>query len=66
VDGEWQIATSVDGRPVVRTSGQPAIFGEKGEPDVPLHPIADDWQSPDLHDPHRIRVLFKTKVMSGT
>ena len=65
VDGDWEIATSADGKPVVRPSGRPAIIGEKGEADVLLRPIADDWQSPDLHNPHRIRVLFKTKVIPG-
>jgi hypothetical protein len=54
-----------DGRPVVRPRGQPAILGEKGGADVLLRPITDDWQAPDLHNPHRIRVLFKTKAVPG-
>lgn len=32
----------------------------RGAPGATLRPIADDWQSPDVAAPHRMRVLFGT------
>ena len=42
---------------------QPTILDDKGEASVRLRPIADDWLAPDVLNPHRIRVLFRTKLM---
>ena len=60
VDAAWGVRTSEDGKLAVNSSGRPVLSGASGAADVGLRPLGDDWLSPDVSNPHRLRVLFKT------
>ncbi len=62
VDEKWRIGVTTDGRLALSPSGQPLIRSDKGEFAGSLRPIGDDWLSPDVANPHRLRVLFETAI----
>ncbi len=66
VDGDWKVAVTKDGKLALDSSGQPVVQSGTGEAAGPLRPIGEDWLSPELSNPHRLRVLFKaTLVQAG-
>ena len=64
VDAAWGIETSANGKLALNPSGQPALTGGSGAAGIRLRPLGDDWLSPNVSTPHRLRVLFKTIVTS--
>lgn len=59
VDGDWRVLTTPDGKLKLDHSGLPEVVNGNGGKVVSLRPIGDDWLTPDVSDPHRLRVLFK-------
>ena len=57
-DSDGDLAT-FDGVKLI--DGKPVAVDESAASPRVLHPIGDDWQNPDVKNPHRIRVLFKPR-----
>jgi len=53
VDGQGHLVLSPD--------GQPQVVGKDGQTISSLRPICEDWQSPNVMNPNRLRVLFSIK-----
>lgn len=53
VDGQGHLVLSPD--------GQPQVVGKDGQAISRLRPISEDWQSPNVLDPNRLRVIFTLK-----
>jgi len=62
VDAAWGVGVTAEGKLALDPSGQPVLTGEKGAAGIRLRPLRDDWSSPDVSNPHRLRVLFNTRV----
>jgi DUF1680 family protein len=62
VDAVWRVRTTAGGRLALNPSGQPVLTGEGGAASIRLRPLGDDWLSPDVSNPHRLRVLFNTMM----
>ena len=60
VDDDWRVAVTGEGKMVLNSMDQPVLLDGKGEAGETLHPLKEDWLSPDVSNPHRLRVLFKT------
>ena len=55
---ELSVMTTARGELALGPDGQP-LFSAKGQPvALRLHPIEENWQSPDVFEPHQFRVLF--------
>jgi DUF1680 family protein len=59
VDAPLKVVAAAGGKLALRSDGQPQLVGAKGPVAAKLRPLADDWQSPDVFNPHRLRVLFE-------
>jgi len=53
VDGQGHLVLSPD--------DQPQVVGKDGQAISRLRPISEDWQSPNVLDPNRLRVIFTLK-----
>jgi hypothetical protein len=58
VDGGFKLLLGADGRLEPGPDGRPQLVGSQGLALAMLRPIAEEWQSPELSNPHRVRVLF--------
>ena len=58
VDGGLKLLLGADGRLVPGPDGRPQLVGSQGPALAVLRPIAEEWQSPELSNPHRVRILF--------
>jgi hypothetical protein len=47
------------GQLILSTDGGPQVIGKDGQTISRLRPISEDWLSPDVMNPNRIRVLFR-------
>ena len=54
-----RLLVGADGRPVTDAQGRPVLVSADGRRLAGLAPVADDWLTPDVHDPNDIRVLFE-------
>jgi len=59
VDARLKVVAAAGGKLALGSDGQPQLVGAKGPVAAKLRPLADDWQSPDVFNPHRLRVLFE-------
>jgi hypothetical protein len=60
-----RILVAADGKPALSANGQPQAVDSGGRVVTSLRPIAEDWLSPDVHNPHRLRVLFKKQTVGA-
>jgi len=51
VDEPWRVRQTSPGRI--------ELLAPSGKPVSGLAPVGDDWLNPDVHDPHRLRILFR-------
>jgi len=58
VDGGYKLLLGADGRLLPGPDGRPQLVASQGLAPAVLRPIAEEWQSPELLNPRRIRVLF--------
>jgi len=65
VDAGLKVVATADGKLAPGADGRPSFVGEKGTVPVRLRPIADDWLSPEVLNPHRIRVLFGVQTQGN-
>jgi hypothetical protein len=62
-----RILVKADGRLALSAEGKPQAADGRGRIATSFFPIAEDWLSPDVKNPHRIRILFKaSSVGSGS
>jgi hypothetical protein len=59
VDACDHVLVSSDGKLALSSDGKPQAADAKGAVVTSFRPIAEDWLSPDVKDPHRLRILFK-------
>jgi hypothetical protein len=59
VDAYDRIFVSADGKLALSIDGKPQAVDAKGAVVTSFRPIAEDWLSPDVKNPHRLRILFK-------
>jgi DUF1680 family protein len=66
VDAYTGILVDDKGKLVLSPDGMPQAVNANGDTIAKLHPIANDWQSPNVSNPHRLRILFTpTKHLEG-
>jgi DUF1680 family protein len=58
VDAPLKVVTAADDRPARDADGRLSFIGEHRPVALRLRPIGEDWQSPAVDNPHRLRVLF--------
>jgi len=63
VDLPWSLPVGTSGRPHLDSAGRPRLLGPDGRTVSDLEPICDHWLEPDVKDPIRRRVLFRTKTV---
>jgi DUF1680 family protein len=61
VDNFDAILVDAQGNLVFSPEGQPQVVGKDGRQISRLRPISEDWQSPNVLNPNRLRVLFTLK-----
>jgi len=61
VDSFDTVLVDARGHLVLSPDGQPQVSGKDGQAISRLRPICEDWQSPNVFDPNRLRVLFSIK-----
>ena len=61
VDSFDAVLVDARGHLVLTPDGQPQGIGKDGQTISPLRPICEDWQSPNVMNPNRLRVLFSLK-----
>lgn len=60
IDNTVEVAIDKTGRLILGPNNEPQLYMNKKLMDLKLRPIADDWISGDVKNPHRLRVLFPT------
>ncbi|MBN2579618.1 MAG: glycoside hydrolase family 127 protein [Pirellulales bacterium] len=55
----WTVAVDAAGRPVVDAQGRPQVVDPSGNKKL-IEPINSKWQDPDVKNPARWRILFRT------
>lgn len=58
---DWAVRVGASGRPLRDKDGQLRLVESSGRIMGILEPISADWLVPDVKDPHRWRILFRTK-----
>ena len=61
VDAYDSLLVDAQANLVLAADGQPQVIGNDGQIICRLRPICEDWQSPDVANPNRLRVLFLLK-----
>ena len=59
VDAFTAVLVDSEGKLVLSSDGKPQAVGANGALTTAFRPIADDWLSPEIKDPHRLRILFR-------
>ena len=62
VNSYSQILVNVDGKLRLSPDGRPQSVNGKDEITTVFRPIAEDWLSPNIKNPNRLRVLFKKQI----
>jgi len=62
VDAASRILIGSDGKLTLSPDGKPQAAGGKGAITTRFRPIAEDWLSPDVKQPNRLRVLFTKQL----
>ncbi len=62
VDAFRGILVTADGKLALTAEGRPQAVDEKGNIVAFFRPIAEEWLSPELKNPHRLRVLFTPRT----
>jgi hypothetical protein len=57
-----RILVKADGRLALSAAGKPQAADGGGRTAASFFPIADDWLSPEVENPHRIRILFEKQT----
>jgi len=61
VEAYDSVLVDSQGSLVLSPDGQPQVVGRDGQIVCRLRPISEDWQSPNVLNPNRLRVLFNLK-----
>jgi hypothetical protein len=59
VDSYDSLLVDAQGQPILSADGRPQVIGKDRQMISQLRPISEDWLSPDVMNPNRIRVLFR-------
>jgi DUF1680 family protein len=62
VDNFDAILVDATGQLILSPDRQPQVIGKDGQKISRLRPISEDWLSPDVMNPNRIRVLFRKLI----
>ncbi len=64
VDAFDRILVDGGGKLLLSPDGKPQAVAPNGAVTTAFRPIADDWLSPDVKNPHRLRILFGVQMGS--
>jgi len=59
IDAFRYVRVGADGRLLCDDQGRPVALNAEGQVSAALAPMGDDWLSPDVREPNRLRLLFE-------
>jgi hypothetical protein len=61
----WAVLVDAADRPILDSEGRPQVVEPSSQKTLLLEPINSHWLTPDVKDPARCRILFKTQRAEG-